>query len=287
MKKITALPAAFLLIFLAGCSLFDGDASTEGPSATPAALPTAMIFKEEELVPKIDGSTALIPFAQEILKRTARYGADAATAVTDAFTRTDYAYSKLLQNAPGEEGHVSTILLIYEKPEDNGSDEAKNINDTLEFYPIGIDALVFLTNAKNPVENLKLSEIQNVYAGKITNWSKVGGANKGIMAFQRNAGSGSQNLMDKLVMKGEKMMEAPSQLVPSAKGGLIDGLASYNNSADVLGYSVYYYAKNMYTQPDLKFLSVDGVAPSNETIADGKYALTNDFYAVIRKDEPR
>ncbi|MDR3344901.1 MAG: substrate-binding domain-containing protein [Oscillospiraceae bacterium] len=278
MKKALALLTACLLILLAGCALFDG--GTDGTAAPTGSTPTA-IFKSDEAIPKIDGSTALIPFAQELLKRTASYSTDAATSVTDAFTRTVGAYYNLAYADTSSEDYQSTILLVYEKP------ESAEYETPLEFYPIGVDALVFLANAKNPLENLKTQEIQDIYTGKITNWSKLGGKDKEIVAFQRNQGSGSQNLMEKLVMKGAAMAEAPSQLVPAAMAGLVDGLASYDNSADALGYSVYYYAKNMYALPDLKFLSVDGVAPANDTISSGQYPLTNDFYAVIRKDEPK
>jgi len=42
----------------------------------------------------------------------------------------------------------------------------------------------------------------------------------------------------------------------------------------------------MYSRPGLKFIGVDGAAPGNETIAAGEYPYTNDFYAVLRRDEP-
>ena len=67
-------------------------------------------------------------------------------------------------------------------------------------------------------------------------------------------------------------------------GELVDSLAAYNNSANAIGFSVYYYIDQMYSQPGLRLLSVDGVMPSNDTLADGSYPLCNDFYAVIRPD---
>ena len=66
--------------------------------------------------------------------------------------------------------------------------------------------------------------------------------------------------------------------------GLIDALLEYDNSANALGYSVYYYASSMYHQDGLKFLAVDGAAPSDETIRSGEYTLTNPFYVGIRED---
>ena len=68
--------------------------------------------------------------------------------------------------------------------------------------------------------------------------------------------------------------------------GLLEAVADYDNSADALGYTVYYYLTNM-EQDKLdtsKLLSIDGVAPTNESIASGEYPYVNDFYVVIRKD---
>ena len=81
-------------------------------------------------------------------------------------------------------------------------------------------------------------------------------------------------------------MSGPTELFPTEMGELIERLAEYNNAGSALGYSVFYYASYMYTKPGLKFLSVDGVFPSDETIADASYPLLNEYYAVYRADEP-
>ena len=85
----------------------------------------------------------------------------------------------------------------------------------------------------------------------------MGGEDKPIEAYQRPVKSGSQALM-----------------------------VGYTNEKNALGYSVYYYAQNMYNMPDLRLMAVDGVMPSEKTIADGSYPFLNEFYAVIRKNEP-
>ena len=153
--------------------------------------------------------------------------------------------------------------------------------------PIGLDALVFLTNKGNPVKSLSHKQIIGIYTGKITKWNQVGGEAVEIIPYQRISNSGSQALMKKLVMKKTKMMEAPAILQPSEMGDLVDAVASYDNTRNALGYSVYYYVRNMYQMPGIKLLAVDGVAPTNETITSGKYPYINPFYAVIREDEPK
>ena len=85
-------------------------------------------------------------------------------------------------------------------------------------------------------------------------------------------------------IQGGPLMEAPTELAPTAMGELVDSIAEYNNSANAIGFSVYYYIDQMYSKPGLRLLAVDGVTPSNETIADQSYPLCNEFYAAILQD---
>ena len=79
-------------------------------------------------------------------------------------------------------------------------------------------------------------------------------------------------------------MDAPTELAPTEMGGLVDSIAEYNNTANAIGFSVYYYIDQMYSQPGLRLLAVDDATPSNETIADQSYPLCNEFYAAVRQD---
>ena len=79
-------------------------------------------------------------------------------------------------------------------------------------------------------------------------------------------------------------MDAPTELSPAMMGELVDSIAEYNNSANAIGFSVYYYIDQMYSKPGLRLLAVDGVTPSNDTIADQTYPLCNVFYAAVRQD---
>lgn len=81
-------------------------------------------------------------------------------------------------------------------------------------------------------------------------------------------------------------MEAPVDRYPHEMSGLVDVLATYKNTANALGYSVYYYAKNMYSTPELKMLAVDGVQPDNARHRRRQLSVCQPFFAIIRADEP-
>ena len=212
-----------------------------------------------------------------MLQRVAGLSAEEADTLVN-FSTTPYAYAALVAG-------TADLLLVYEADESLQAAIASS-DIKLESYPIGYDALVFLTNTGNPVAGLTTAQIQDIYQGKITNWNEVGGEDKSIEAYQRPQTSGSQALMCKLVMGDLPLMEAPVDRYPHEMSGLVDVLATYKNAANALGYSVYYYAKNMYSTPELKMLAVDGVQPDNAAIADGSYPFVNPFFAIIRADEP-
>ena len=98
----------------------------------------------------------------------------------------------------------------------------------------------------------------------------MGGEDIEIKAFQRPETSGSQTMMRKLLIGDAPMAEAEKEMIASGMDDIIEALKQYDNSANALGYSVYYYAFEMFRQPGLKFIKVNGVEPSNETIKSGE-----------------
>lgn len=239
--------------------------------------PTTQPILSMEEYPIVDGSTANLPMMAKIMERTTGISAEEAERLSTC-AKTSEAWINLAESR-------SDLLLVYEAA-DVTKEALTEIGTDLAITPIGRDALVFIVNESNPVKSLTQQQLIDIYSGKITNWSEVGGEDMPIQAFQRPESSGSQSLFMKLLMANDTPTDAPTEFRPSAMGDLIEVLASYNNSADALGYSVFYYASYMYTQPGLKFIAVDGVTPSDETIADGSYPLLNEYYLAIRADEP-
>ena len=220
--------------------------------------------------------STIIGYAQNI-------GMDLETAQSCVSTNTTAWAWRNLSLYGGNEGDSTKLIIAYEAPE-SVKEEMAAEGGPLDQKAIGRDALVFIVNEENPVQSLTQQQLRDIYAGKITNWKEVGGADAAIVAFQRREDSGSQTLFQKLLIQGGELMDAPTELAPTEMGGLVDSIADYNNSANAIGFSVYYYIDQMYSKPGLRLLAVDGVTPSNDTLADGSYPLCNDFYAVIHPD---
>lgn len=254
-------------------------ASPEAPASSVSELEPIGLFSPEEF-PKLDGSTACIPLMAQIMADTTGIDLEVAQSSISVST-TAYAWESF--GLYPDEEYGAQMLVVYEAP-DYVKEELQDASVQLEQKPIGRDALVFIVNENNPVKSLTQQQLKDIYAGKITNWKDVGGEDLDIVAFQRGEDSGSQTLFKKLLIQGGELMDPPTELAPAAMGELVDSIAAYNNSANAIGFSVYYYIDQMYSQPGLRLLAVDGVEPSNDTIASEKYPLCNEFYAVIHPD---
>ena len=282
MKSVLKVLLAFVMVAnIVSCdtvkNFFPAETEKETETTTiEETTETTSAVKDIEY-PRVDGSTANMPMMAMIRHYYMNEELEEAQNNTEV-TTTDYAWRNLIDGQ-------CDLLLVYEP-----SSETKKIIEEskvkLTVTPIGVDALVFLVNEKNKIDGFTTEQLRDIYSGKITNWKDLGGEDTKIEAFQRVLNSGSQTLFLNLLMKDTKPMEAPTSYYIQGMDGLIEQIASYNDTANALGYSVFYYAKKMYEQPGIKLASVDGIMPSDETIEKEEYPFLNEYYLVIREDEP-
>jgi len=226
-------------------------------------------------MPRLDGSTSSAPLAEAVcsvlLGESRKEVADLVQ-----FNKTTTAYFNLIH------GYADLLIVgednatILELKEEQGFE--------WEREPFATDAFIFVVNEDNPVDSITIDEAKRIYTGDITNWSELGGADQQIIPFQRNSDAGSQNLMEKLVMKGTPMMDAPSDYIVDTMGQLMEVVKSYDGSPGAIGYTVYYYAEEMRMAQGLKILAIEGSPPTPETIRSEEYPLLNPKYVVIPAD---
>ena len=156
---------------------------------------------------------------------------------------------------------------------------AKEKGTEFTYTPIGTDAFVFFVHKDNPIDSLTSEQIRNIYSGEITNWKEVGGKNEEIAAFQRNEGSGSQSML-KRFMGETPLMNPPTERVNDLMAGIVEEVANYKSKSGSIGFSFRYYMEGIIKNPDIKLLSVDGIAPTAENIKNESYPITGNLYAV-------
>jgi len=233
----------------------------------------------EDNLPRIDGATALYPLYAAFVRATYpageykvdKYiGQDGATVVCST---TSNAFWELIK------GKADVIFLA------NISNEQRKIAHEheieLKLTPIGKEAFVFFVNSRNSVSNLTVEDIQGIYSGKITNWREVGGKNNSIRAYQREKNSGSQTALQH-IMENVRIMTPPKGKAGAIgpMSGIYEVVADYRNYKNSLGFSFHYYITGMIAENKVKLLSINGIEPSTESIANGTYPFVGDFYAI-------
>jgi phosphate transport system substrate-binding protein len=174
---------------------------------------------------------------------------------------------------------TADLIIVARKPSDDELDTAGDEGILLDVRSVALDGFVFLLHQDNPVGSLSLQQIRDIYTGKITNWAEVGGLDGEIHTYQRNPNSGSQELMEKLVMQGEAMLDSPDMILMSMMGPF----SAIHDDPLGIGYSVFFYAENIYPDENVRMIAVEDVEPTSETIAAGSYPLTTEVYVVMRK----
>ncbi|WP_419954456.1 PstS family phosphate ABC transporter substrate-binding protein [Neobacillus niacini] len=241
--------------------------------------PSTFKIKKPSDMPVLDGAEAAFPvysaFANNVYENISNV---ANVSEIVSFTNTIYAYERLL----------SGVVDIYfgAEPSKEQQEMAKRQGKELVMTPIGKEAFVFFVNPKNKVDSLDVSEIQSIYSGKIKSWLELGGKNERIIAFQRPENSGSQTLLEK-IMGDTLIMEPLKEDVPEGMGGIIEQVADYRNYDNSIGFSFRFFATGMRDHANIKLLAIDGVEPTPENIASGKYPFTANLYAITLKNNTK
>ena len=168
-------------------------------------------------------------------------------------------------------------------PSQSFSTKAASLGKELDTTLVVKDAFVFYVNADNPVDNLSLEQIKQIYGGKMTDWKDVGSKKKGaIEAFQRPKDSENHAFFQKIT-ENCPLMEPPT-MEKHVVGGVIHPPADYRNSGNAIGYSYRSQAADLLLKKKIKLLSIDGVAPTPENILNGTYPYVTEYYMVTIKD---
>ena len=232
-------------------------------------------LKFTDNLPKIDGAAALFPVYSAFVNATY----PDTTYINDGFfeyNNTPEGYRMLAEK--------ETDIFIGVYPSDEQKAYAEECNTTFRYTPIGSEGFVFFVHKDNPIENLTSEQIKGIYSGEITNWSEVGGKNEKIEAFQRNEGSGSQSML-KRFMGDKPIMKAPTELINDLMSGIIERVSNYKNKTNSIGFSFRFYVEGIIKNPDIKMVSIDGVAPTAQNIKSGAYPVTTPIYAVTYEEE--
>jgi len=154
-------------------------------------------------------------------------------------------------------------------------------NVQIKEYILGTYTVSILVNAANPVSNLTSNQVQGLFTGKISNWKEVGGPDAPVHLCLRDPVSGTYLGFKELAMGFQDYSEQHAQLFTSYLA-IADAVAKDPNSIGYAGLDQLQHAGT-------KVVSIEGVAPSAETVNAKKYpyARTLRFYTDATKESAK
>ncbi len=148
-------------------------------------------------------------------------------------------------------------------------------------HVVAIDALAIITNLENPVSELTIQQLSDMYTGRITNWKDVGGNDAPIILLSRETNSGTHvYFLEEVVRKGEKENKdifAPHTLLMPSSVGITSEIRRNPNAIgyDGLGYVDAEHEK-------IIAIAADGeseyIPPTVESASEGIYPLARDLF---------
>ena len=151
----------------------------------------------------------------------------------------------------------------------------KDSETGLKSITVALDGIAIIVNADSGVSNLSLQQISDIFTGKITNWSEIGGSDLEISCIGRESGSGTRDGFESIT--GTKDSCKLDQELTST-GAVITAVSSSKNA---IGYAS---LSSVEGKTGVKAVTVDGVACSEATVLDGSYKIQRPFNFVVSED---
>jgi len=149
-----------------------------------------------------------------------------------------------------------------------------------QLNPVAWDALVVIVHPSNPVTNINLSQVRDLYEGKITNWKQLGGKDQPVeLQVRRGKVSGVGRTLRELAF-GDFDKDFVASAVHKSSGPLEKAVESNPNAVGVTGVS-------SARKRNVKILTLQGKEPSYENIRSGDYLYYRPLYIAHNPASPR
>lgn len=144
-------------------------------------------------------------------------------------------------------------------------------NDLLEVI-VAWDGLAVIVHPENPVSELTLDLVRNIFSGNLRRWELIGGRTSDIHVVTREEGSGTRGAFQEMVMKKERIFKGA--IVQDSNGTVREIVANDPSSIGYISLGL--------VNESVKAVRLDGVEPSFDNIVEKKYKLVRPFLFVTR-----
>jgi len=227
-----------------------------GLTARSASADDLDLFRGQQGVIKISGGTAHIPVMKEAAKQIMTAHPDIQITIAGG-------------------GSGVGIKQVGEKMVQIGNAGRKATDEEIAKYGLvlfkwAIDGVGTVVNPQNPVKALTASQVQDIYAGKITNWKELGGVDRAINLYTRDEASGTREVFWKKALQKGPIAAAANVVV--SNGAM---KTAVGNDPYAIG-----YVSVGHIDASVQPVVLDGVMPTFETVKDGSYPVARGLYSI-------
>lgn len=144
---------------------------------------------------------------------------------------------------------------------------------------IAHDGIAVIANTENPIRGLTMAQLRDIYAGRITNWSEVGGPDLKILVVNRDEASGTREAFRSIVM-GDVAFDRAAGVLPGT--GQVRDVVSRTPGA--IGYISIGFVDSDYADTQVRALPIDGVEATEASVESGAYPISRELYLFTNGD---
>ncbi len=156
--------------------------------------------------------------------------------------------------------------------------------EDIEFIQVAWDALVFIVHKSNRINDISLDDVRAIYAGKITNWKQLKGADTPIKVFiskpHRGLGfSGVESSTKEVILEGKNLVETPNTISLASSGIVEQTIEKTAEGFAVTGFS-------SARKRNVKMLKLNGVYPDKKNISNNRYPFKRPLF-LLAPENPK
>ena len=206
----------------------------------------------------VSGSTSVGPLMEKIAEKYEEENSDVSIEINQT------------GSSAGIKDAMDGISDIGLSSRDLKGEEASKVQSTVLAY----DGVAVITNTSNPIKELTIEQIRDIFTGKITNWNQIGGNDSPIVVVSRETGSGTRTAFEEGVGYSEEELVKTATI--SKGNGDVKTTVSTNENA--IGFVSFEYLDDA-----ISAININGIKPTAENVKVGSYVLSRPFVAVTNE----
>jgi phosphate transport system substrate-binding protein len=235
------------------------------------AMLGASVRAAEKKMITIKGSDTMVHLVSDWAEEFMKLHPDTEVAVTGGGSGTGIA---ALINGTTEICAASREMKEKEK------EQAGSKGHTPKEVIVARDGIAIVVNPKNPVSELDIQQLSQIFTGALTNWNQIGGGKEEILVFSRESSSGTYVFFQEHVLKNKDY--TPKAKLMSATSAIIESVSTDKGAIGYVGLGYALAAKDK-----VKIISVKAdanspaIVPSEQVVKSGQYPIARPLYLYV------